>query len=173
MKGSRRHSRRLDSRITCRCCRIRCASHGDLALTFCAVQDLRLLAHGPEHVTASSIIGLLSFTNPQSTSSVRVRAHLETVLRGMLEDDLRKFLVFVTEIGHIPEGGLLNLNQLGAQGKIRVTVVLDAAGSAHRRPVAHTCFYELELPDYGTAELMETMLREGFDHMDGAGFQIA
>jgi len=137
------------------------------------VQDLRLLAHGPEHVTASSVIEVLSFSNPEAADSVRVRAQLESVLRGMPEDELRKFLVFVTELGHIPEGGLQNPNQLSEPGKIRVTVVPDAPGSAHRRPVAHTCFYELELPDYGTAAVLERMLREGFEHMDGAGFQIA
>ena len=131
------------------------------------------MAHGPEHVTASIVIELLSFDNPHAASSVRVRAQLEAVLRGMLEDDLRKFLVFVTELGHVPEGGLQNPNRVSEPGKIRVTVVPDAPGSAHRRPVAHTCFYELELPDYGTPGLMESMLREAFDHMDGAGFQMA
>ncbi len=137
------------------------------------MQDLRLLAHGPEHVTASSIIELLSFIQQDAASSVRARTQLEHVLIGMHEDELRKFLVFVTELDQIPEGGLHNPNQLSEPGKITVRVVQDAAAGAHRRPVAHTCFYELDLPDYGTAELMGSMLREAFDHMDGAGFQLA
>ena len=133
------------------------------------LQDLKLLAHGQEHVTAEGVIGLLSFALPQQQRSIRVRGQLEAVLRSMQEDELRKFLVFVTEIDHIPVGGLQNLNQLAEQGKIRVRIV----EGAQRRPVAHTCVYELELPEYQSMEVLGPMLRDGFEQMDGVGFQMA
>ena len=133
------------------------------------LQDLKLLAHGQEHVTAEGVIGLLSFALPQQQRSIRVRGQLEAVLRSMQEDELRKFLVFVTEIDHIPEGGLQNLNQLAEQGKIRVRII----EGTQRRPVAHTCFYELELPEYPSLEVLGSMLRDGFEQMDGVGFQMA
>ena len=133
------------------------------------LQDLKLLAHGQEHVTAEGVIGLLSFALPQQQRSIRVRGQLEAVLRSMQEDELRKFLVFVTEIDHIPVGGLQNLNQLAEQDKIRVRIV----EGAQRRPVAHTCVYELELPEYQSMEVLGPMLRDGFEQMDGVGFQMA
>jgi len=140
---------------------------------FVWLQDLRLLAHGPEHVTANDIIAILKFDGQQQRVQ-RVRGHLEAVLRAMAEEDLCKFLVFVTEFGHIPEGGLRNDNQIGGQGKIKVTVVADATGAHnHRRPEAHTCFYELVLPDYESVQLMRSMLTESFDSTDGVGFQMA
>jgi len=134
--------------------------------------DLRLLAHGPEHVKAPDIVDLLTFEGqPQMIG--RAKGHLISVLNAMLEDDLRRFLLFVTEFGSIPEGGLPRDNSTSAPGKIEVKVVADATGSAHRRPEAHTCFYELVLPDYESNVVMRRMLLEAFDSADGAGFQVA
>lgn len=115
------------------------------------------------------MIGLLTFARPGEHSSVRVRQQLEAVVRGMQEDELRKFLVFVTELDHIPEGGLQNPNRVADPGKIKVTVV----PGADRRPVAHTCFYELEIPEYISEAVLGRMLRDAFEQMDGTGFQIA
>lgn len=138
---------------------------------FVMMQDLRLLATGAAHVSVEEVIKLIHFPGGHQ----ELKQHLEAVLKAFDEDELRKFLLFVCEIDHIPEGGLQNPNtQLHDPGKIRVIVVPDAAGAAHKRPVAHTCFYELELPDYGSGDVLRQMLKDAFEYMEaGSGFQIA
>lgn len=89
------------------------------------------------------------------------------VLRGFSKEEKALFLQFVTGTSKVPLEGFGNLT--GSDGPRRFNI--QKAFGSHLLPCAHTCFNQLDLPEYKTEEdLKEKLLiciREG---SEGFGF---
>eukprot|EP01056_Protomagalhaensia_sp_Gyna25_P001812 Protomagalhaensia_sp_Gyna_25__1811@NODE_1957_length_1385_cov_3_308321_g1611_i0_p2_GENE_NODE_1957_length_1385_cov_3_308321_g1611_i0NODE_1957_length_1385_cov_3_308321_g1611_i0_p2_ORF_typecomplete_len159_score25_27HECT/PF00632_25/2_2e59_NODE_1957_length_1385_cov_3_308321_g1611_i056532 len=87
------------------------------------------------------------------------------ILEEMDQNQLATFLQFTTGTSRVPLGGFQNL--MGMRGPQRF-VIVQAYGQ-DRLPAAHTCFNQLDVPNYETKELMKQKLllaitegKEGF-----------
>jgi len=90
------------------------------------------------------------------------------ILRSFNQSDLGKFLQFVTGTSRVPHLGFAYLS--GIHGEQKFTIQKRFGGS-NRLPSAHTCFNQLNLPVYDSAEMMRGKfmyaVREG---NEGFGF---
>ena len=113
--------------------------------------DLRSLLSGPAICTAEDIVGQIEWDplqrQPGVENSVR---YLKRYISVMDSTKIRQFLRFVTGSPCLPFGGL-------DKGK-RIRL-LRSRGGCDRLPTVHTCFNTLELPLYGSYEV----LKEKFD----------
>eukprot|EP01054_Gregarina_sp_Poly1_P003458 Gregarina_sp_Poly_1__3457@NODE_1_length_32023_cov_193_025347_g0_i0_p1_GENE_NODE_1_length_32023_cov_193_025347_g0_i0NODE_1_length_32023_cov_193_025347_g0_i0_p1_ORF_typecomplete_len5828_score1014_55HECT/PF00632_25/2_6e107DUF913/PF06025_12/3_4e26DUF908/PF06012_12/5_3e26UBA/PF00627_31/1_9e06UBA/PF00627_31/1_3e04UBM/PF14377_6/1_4e04UBM/PF14377_6/0_86UBM/PF14377_6/21UBM/PF14377_6/1_5e05UBM/PF14377_6/3e02UBM/PF14377_6/4_6e03DUF3525/PF12039_8/0_24_NODE_1_length_32023_cov_193_025347_g0_i08217565 len=87
------------------------------------------------------------------------------ILEEMEQNQLATFLQFATGTSRVPLGGFQNL--MGMRGPQRFVIV--KAYGRDRLPAAHTCFNQLDLPDYETRDQMKQKLllaitegKEGF-----------
>lgn len=79
-----------------------------------------------------------------------------------------KLVQFVTGTGKIPVGGFSEL--VGMSGPQKFNIHKDRNG-AHRLPQAHTCFNQLDLPEYESYDqLREAVLRAINEGAEGFGF---
>ncbi|KAK4529632.1 hypothetical protein CCYA_CCYA02G0489 [Cyanidiococcus yangmingshanensis] len=87
----------------------------------------------------------------------------------MDRDDRARLVMFVTGSSKVPLGGFANLP--GMNGGVQRFQIHRVAGDTDRLPSAHTCFNQLDLPEYSTYEKMRerllTAIREG---NEGFGF---
>jgi len=82
------------------------------------------------------------------------------------ETQKANFLQFCTGTSKVPLGGFANL--VGIGGKIR-KFNIHRTGAVQSLPISHTCFNQLDLPEYPSKELLKKMLlisitegKEGF-----------
>ena len=89
------------------------------------------------------------------------------VLWSLNDEQLQRFLFFATgQIGMFNGGSheaLWNPNDM-AQHRNRITIATTHNGNA--LPVAHVCFYVIEMPKYETAETMKQKLLQAIMNMD-------
>ncbi|KAJ3182678.1 E3 ubiquitin-protein ligase huwe1 [Geranomyces variabilis] len=123
-------------------------------LTHCNGSELQLLLSGPTELTAEQIIAELHF-NPALSA---YRAPLETWLRAQSRPMLECFLLFVTGLPQLPF----------TRARISVIRVPPSLSGSQPLPVAHTCFRQLDLPDYGDAGTLDRKLRLAITESDGA-----
>lgn len=76
-------------------------------------------------------------------------------LRSFEQEDLAKFLQFVTGTSKVPLQGFSQLE--GMNGVQKFTIHMDHR-STDRLPSAHTCFNQLDLPQYESYEKLRQML---------------
>lgn len=90
------------------------------------------------------------------------------VLRGFSQEERALFLQFVTGTAKVPLDGFKALQ--GSDGIKRFNIH-KAENCRHLLPTAHTCFNQLDLPDYTSEEILREKLllaiREG---AQGFGF---
>lgn len=81
---------------------------------------------------------------------------LKEIVLSFSEDYLRKFLVFIT--------GCPSLTS-GVGGRIEINVRGQARSGA--LPVAHTCFFHLDVPDYKDKETLQAKLMYAISNAQG------
>lgn len=91
------------------------------------------------------------------------------VLGSFPEEDKARFLQFVTGTSKVPLGGFEALR--GMRGATKFSIHRSHGSDDARLPQSHTCFNQLDLPPYSTAEVLKerllTAIREG---AEGFGF---
>jgi E3 ubiquitin-protein ligase HERC4 len=80
------------------------------------------------------------------------------VFHDLLEEDKKKFLLFLTGCDRIPILGMKSLH-----------LVIQKTGDDNYLPVAHTCFNLLDLPPYATREKLKYKLEKAIQHAEGFG----
>ena len=77
------------------------------------------------------------------------------LLESMSQDDLAKLLQFVTGTTKVPSGGFASL--IGATGPRRFTIS-KSSKDANSLPVSHTCFNQIDLPEYPSKQVFQKMM---------------
>ena len=102
-------------------------------------------------ISADDIIARLQFTG--FSASAPTRDWLCNWLRAADTSTLRAFLQFVTASPTLPAASV------GAPATQQRAIVIARAGDAGRLPVAHTCGWQLDLPEYASAQAMAQKLQ--------------
>lgn len=129
-------------------------------------QELELLISGlPEvdidDLSANTEYRSYSKTSPQIQWFWRA-------LRSFEQEDRAKFLQFVTGTSKVPLQGFASLE--GMNGVQKFSIHMDSR-SGDRLPAAHTCFNQLDLPQYESYEkLRESLLTAIRECTEGFGF---
>jgi len=90
------------------------------------------------------------------------------VLYAFSREDKAMFLQFVTGTSKVPLDGFANLQGMRGTQKFNIH---RAYGSAHSLPSAHTCFNQLDLPEYSSQEeLRDKLLMAIREGSEGFGF---
>jgi len=90
------------------------------------------------------------------------------VVAKLEKEDLARLIMFVTGTSKVPLDGFAELQGMNGTQKFQIHRV---AGDSSRLPTAHTCFNQLDMPEYDTCEKLHKLLlvaiREG---SEGFGF---
>jgi E3 ubiquitin-protein ligase HUWE1 len=90
-----------------------------------------------------------------------------SIVQGLCQEDLARLLQFVTGTSQVPMEGFQALR--GMNGPQRFNI--HRCGDSGRLPSSHTCFNQLDLPEYSSSDVLQRCLlsaiREGFE---GFGF---
>ena len=130
-------------------------------------QELELLTCGMPEIDVEDMERNTTYLNYERTSGPIV--WLWSILKGFTQEERAKFVAFVTGSSKVPLEGFKALRgQEGAIARLSVHRSYNNDGL----PCAHTCFNQLDLPNYPTEEVMREKLllalREG-----GEGFGLA
>jgi E3 ubiquitin-protein ligase HUWE1 len=127
--------------------------------------ELDLLICGLPEVDVADLRANCRFIHPFHIEHPVVQMFFN-VLDRMTAEEKAKFLIFLTGSSQVPFGGFAALADLGRPVKI-------AAGGDPRRgelPRAHTCWNQLDLPQYQTEEILKEKLLMAIQMCDGFGF---
>jgi hypothetical protein len=108
--------------------------------------DWRVLLCGETLINAAQVISSLKFTG--FTKKSLIPQWLKEILLSSSEDHLRQFLVFVT--------GSPSMSTSSSGNKIEINVRCQPRSGA--LPIAHTCFYHLDIPDYSSKDILKSKL---------------
>ena len=111
--------------------------------------DWRVLLCGESAISGPQVISVLKFAGFPKKSSVP--QWLKEILLASSEDHLRKFLVFVT-----------GSPSLSSSSRDEINVRYQSRSGA--LPVAHTCFFHLDIPDYRDKETLQSKLMYAVNH---------
>nr|VDD29847.1 unnamed protein product [Brassica oleracea] len=90
------------------------------------------------------------------------------VVQGLSKEDKARLLQFVTGTSKVPLEGFSSLQGISGAQKFQIH---KAYGSADHLPSAHTCFNQLDLPEYPSKEhLQERLLLAIHEASEGFGF---
>jgi len=90
------------------------------------------------------------------------------VVSNLTREEKAKLIQFVTGTSKVPLDGFKALQGMSGPQKFQIHRV---RGRQDRLPSAHTCFNQLDLPEYDTAELLERSLRTALtEGAEGFGF---
>ncbi|CAM9784798.1 unnamed protein product [Choristocarpus tenellus] len=119
--------------------------------------DWRVLLCGEEHVGGPQVVAVLKWYNFPSSS--RVPEWLKSLLLSFPEDMLRRFLIFVCGTPSLPSP---------SAGEVEVTVRCQPRSAA--LPAAHTCFFQLDIPDYDREAVLQHKVVQAVNNT--AGFDM-
>lgn len=129
-------------------------------------QELELLISGLPTVDIDDMAANTEYKGFQKTST-----HIQwfwRALRSFEKEDKAKFLQFVTGTSKVPLQGFASLE--GMNGVQKFSVHMDSRGG-DRLPAAHTCFNQLDLPQYESYEkLRQSLLLAIRECTEGFGF---
>lgn len=122
-------------------------------ITLLSHTDWRVLLCGDLCISPSKVIELLQFTGFNRKS--KIPQWLKEIILEFDEIALRKFLVFVTGTPSLPtaDDGIAQYH-INVRGQYRSTAL----------PIAHTCFFHLDIPDYKEKEMLLTKLLYAIDN---------
>ncbi|KAI3466413.1 hypothetical protein Pfo_023076 [Paulownia fortunei] len=90
------------------------------------------------------------------------------VVKGFNKEDMARFLQFVTGTSKVPLEGFKALQGISGPQRFQIH---KAYGAPERLPSAHTCFNQLDLPEYSSKEqLQERLLLAIHEASEGFGF---
>ena len=122
-------------------------------LTLLSPSDWCVMLCGSSVVNASQIIACLEFVRFPSTNPLP--QWLKDILINSSQDLLRKFLIFVTGTPCLDVPFARSINHsvtVNEKGGVLITVRLQSTAPQTSLPIAHTCFHQLELPNYSCKE---------------------
>lgn len=129
-------------------------------------QELELLISGLPTVDIDDMAANTDYKGFQKTST-----HIQwfwRALRSFEKEDKAKFLQFVTGTSKVPLQGFASLE--GMNGVQKFSIHMDSRGG-DRLPAAHTCFNQLDLPQYESYEkLRQSLLVAIRECTEGFGF---
>jgi hypothetical protein len=122
-------------------------------VTLLSHTDWRVLLCGDLCISPAKVVQLFQFTGFNRRSKVPI--WLKEIILDLDEITLRKFLVFVTGSPSLPtaEDGASTF-QINVRGQYRSDAL----------PIAHTCFFHLDIPDYKEKETLLTKLLYSIDN---------
>jgi E3 ubiquitin-protein ligase HUWE1 len=123
----------------------------------CSGELLRLLIGGEPALTAAAIVASLRFSGFPARSPTP--DHMRALLGRKTQQELEDFLFFVTSTRRLPYGEPFEI-------RVRHHPLL----SAQHLPLSHTCYNELDLPDYRDEAVLDAKLSLA---MRGAGSTMA
>ncbi|OAY68469.1 E3 ubiquitin-protein ligase UPL2, partial [Ananas comosus] len=90
------------------------------------------------------------------------------IVQGFSKEDKARFLQFVTGTSKVPLEGFSALQGISGSQRFQIH---KAYGTTHHLPSAHTCFNQLDLPEYTSKEqLQERLLLAIHEANEGFGF---
>jgi len=117
-------------------------------------QELELLISGLPEIDIDDLCNNTEYKGSYTRSSSQIQWFWRA-LRSFEQEDLAKFLQFVTGTSKVPLQGFSQLE--GMNGVQKFTIHLDSR-STDRLPSAHTCFNQLDLPQYESYEQLRRMI---------------
>ncbi|EPB67745.1 HECT-domain protein, partial [Ancylostoma ceylanicum] len=113
------------------------------------------------------MINKASYINPEHLDYFKIQWFWRA-LRSFEPEDRAKFLQFVTGTSKVPLQGFASLE--GMNGIQKFSIHMDCRGG-DRLPAAHTCFNQLDLPQYESYEkLRDSLLMAIRECTEGFGF---
>lgn len=126
-------------------------------------RELMHLVHGQTgFLDVESIIEMLVFEGFHSQS--RTPHMLVELLREFNQMDVKRFVEFIT--------GSSGINDEERTSDRKIVVRCVNVDNRNTLPVAHTCAWIMDIPDYGDKQFMRAKLLQAFDNI-GSGFHIA
>ncbi|CAI0378762.1 unnamed protein product [Linum tenue] len=129
-------------------------------------KELELLISGLPEIDLEDLKANTEYTGYSGGSSV-VQWFWE-VVQGFNKEDMARLLQFVTGTSKVPLEGFKALQGISGPQRFQIH---KAYGAPERLPSAHTCFNQLDLPEYTSKEqLQERMLLAIHEASEGFGF---
>lgn len=128
--------------------------------------ELELVMSGLPDIDMADLKANVEYTG-YTSSSPQINWFWRCVSQ-MDQEDLARLVMFVTGTSKVPLEGFSALQGMNGAQKFQIHRV---AGDTNRLPSAHTCFNQLDLPEYGSAELLaERLLKAVRECNVGFGF---
>jgi serine/threonine protein kinase len=115
--------------------------------------DWRIMLCGDQTVSGPLVVSCLRFTDFGKKSMMPI--WLKELILAASEDHLRKFLVFLTG-----SPSLSTTTSFGSKLEIHVR----GQPRSEALPVAHTCFFQLDIPDYQDKETLQSKFVYAITH---------
>ncbi|XP_021641769.2 E3 ubiquitin-protein ligase UPL1 isoform X2 [Hevea brasiliensis] len=129
-------------------------------------KELELLISGLPEIDLDDLKANTEYTGYTAASSV-VQWFWE-VVKGFNKEDMARLLQFVTGTSKVPLEGFKALQGISGAQRFQIH---KAYGAPERLPSAHTCFNQLDLPEYASKEhLKERLLLAIHEASEGFGF---
>ncbi|GLT57481.1 hypothetical protein SLA2020_304490 [Shorea laevis] len=116
-------------------------------------KELELLISGLPEIDLDDLKANTEYTG-YSVASPIVQWFWE-VVKAFSKEDMARFLQFVTGTSKVPLEGFKALQGISGPQRFQIH---KAYGAPERLPSAHTCFNQLDLPEYSSKELLEERL---------------
>ncbi|KAI3456803.1 hypothetical protein Pfo_013466, partial [Paulownia fortunei] len=129
-------------------------------------KELELLISGLPEIDLADLKANTEYTGYTAASNV-VQWFWE-VVEGFNKEDMARFLQFVTGTSKVPLEGFKALQGISGPQKFQIH---KAYGAPERLPSAHTCFNQLDLPEYSSKEQLQgRLLLAIHEASEGFGF---
>ncbi|GKV44584.1 hypothetical protein SLEP1_g51748 [Rubroshorea leprosula] len=116
-------------------------------------KELELLISGLPEIDLDDLKANTEYTGYSAASPI-VQWFWE-VVKAFSKEDMARFLQFVTGTSKVPLEGFKALQGISGPQRFQIH---KAYGAPERLPSAHTCFNQLDLPEYSSKELLEERL---------------
>ncbi len=127
--------------------------------------ELELVMSGLPDIDMADLKANVEYTGYTSTSP-QINWFWRCVSR-MDQEDLARLVMFVTGTSKVPLEGFSALQGMNGAQKFQIHRV---AGDTNRLPSAHTCFNQLDLPEYPSADILSERLLKAMRECVGFGF---
>ncbi|XWS09652.1 hypothetical protein CRYUN_Cryun39dG0007800 [Craigia yunnanensis] len=129
-------------------------------------KELELLISGLPEIDLDDLKGNTEYTG--YTAASHVIQWFWEVVKAFNKEDMARLLQFVTGTSKVPLEGFKALQGISGPQRFQIH---KAYGTPERLPSAHTCFNQLDLPEYSSKEqLQERLLLAIHEASEGFGF---
>jgi hypothetical protein len=133
--------------------------------------DLAVLFHEKQYIDVQILISCLNYYGEVTNE---LKQNFESVLKSLSQEELKKVLYFVTgQVGLFKCGSNTpimnpNRNEIAQFPRDKITILFSDQWDVQRYPVAHVCFYRLDMPLYSTQDIMKNKLLAAINLVDEA-----